>query len=424
MIKKRLFILPNLKPKKNIPQKRIIPNNGRNMIEKMIQIKKENETKQTENIGEVLKHISFPTIEVNDIISNERIIRIADYTWGTDLNKFKIKNLISFNKSVQKGDIIVVRTLNLQNFFKVLNRFSEPIILISNYSDKTVDHTYKYIADHPKIYHWFAINCTLDHPKITKIPLGLGASHNAFGNLYLFSNLVQKKHNLPNRKILINYKIDRLRPARVPLNNCLLNQGFVNSYGMPMDKYWNSMINHEFILSPPGCGIDCYRIWETLYLGRIPVVIKNPALMDFKDLPILFVDNYEDLYNKLKLPDEWINKNFNWNLIKFTYWFNLIQNKKRECLGLITKEPTIIPPLIETNDLKDLTITNDETSHETNDEIYNEIINTIDDEGILNDISNEPSLRMELDTYGISQTINEENRIDDEILKPFDTTNI
>lgn len=376
MFKKRLY-LAQVKTNRPIPKKNPLVISQKALMERFNELKKNNELNQIENVGDVIKNITFPTIGLDDIISNERIIRISDWTWGGSLGKFRIKNLMSPNRLVNKGDIISIRTNNLENLYKSLNKFIEPIILLSNYSDKTVDHTYKFIADHPKIYHWFAINCTLDHPKVTKIPLGLGASHNAFGNLFLLSELIQKKHSQPNRKILINYKIDRLRPARLPLTQCLVNQGFTNNYGMTVDQYWKSIINHEFILSPPGCGIDCYRIWETLYLGRIPVVIKNPALMDFKNLPILFVDNYDDLYNKLRLPTEWINKEFNWNLLKFTYWFNLIQKKKRECLGIIEQENIVIPPLIETEDLN-IVINNPiphfDTSLQDNNEVINEVI--------------------------------------------------
>lgn len=337
------------------PKPRIIvrPNIIRKHIKPVIdynEIKRKNEEKQIENIGEVEK-LKFPNIKEDDIISNERMIRLGDWVWAGSLEKFRVRilnrfNILNFsnNNVLKKGDIITVRTNFLPDFFKFLNKIKEPIILITNYSDKTVDNTFKYIADHHKIYHWFAINCILEHPKVTKIPLGLGASHNSFGNLnLLYQKIIFKKSN-PTRKILINYKVDKLRPLRNPISYCLTNQGFNNSYGLPIEKYWDSIVNHEYVLSPPGCGIDCYRVWETLYLGRIPVVIKNSAFKDFEELPILFVDNYDNLFEKLIIPEEWKNKEFNWNLLRFKYWSNLIFNKKNECLGI--NEEYKLPPLV------------------------------------------------------------------------------
>ena len=52
---------------------------------------------------------------------------------------------------------------------------------------------------------------------------------------------------------------------------------------------------HKFCISPPGNGVDCHRTWECLYLGVIPIVEKSPHMSYFDDLPILFVDNYDNI---------------------------------------------------------------------------------------------------------------------------------
>jgi hypothetical protein len=361
MRRNKLVLIPK---NKTIVRPAMILNRNKRIVKPEInifEIKKRNEEKQIENIGSVINYIKFPIINEEDIISNERMIRVGDWIWSGSLDRFRMNTLnksnilnFSYNNTLKKGDIIVIRTNLLPEFNKFLYKLKEPIILISNYSDKTVDDSFKYIADNPKVYHWFAINCTLNHPKVSKIPLGLGASHNSFGNLNLLYKMITTKNNNPNRKILINYKIDKLRPLRNPISNCLMFQGFSNTYGLPIEKYWESIVNHEFTLSPPGCGIDCYRLWETLYLGRIPVVINNEAFKDFIDLPILFVDNYDMLFDKLKIPEEWKTKEFNWNLLRYKYWTNLIHSKKNECLG-ITKEYEL-PPLkiIENSETSEL----------------------------------------------------------------------
>ena len=50
-----------------------------------------------------------------------------------------------------------------------------------------------------------------------------------------------------------------------------------------------------FVISPPGNGIDCHRIWECLYLGAIPVVKNNIAFSQFSHLPILWIDSWEEV---------------------------------------------------------------------------------------------------------------------------------
>jgi hypothetical protein len=53
---------------------------------------------------------------------------------------------------------------------------------------------------------------------------------------------------------------------------------------------------YDFVLCPRGNGIDTHRLWETLYMGGIPVVRRSesfPAVLT--DLPVLVVDDWVQL---------------------------------------------------------------------------------------------------------------------------------
>jgi hypothetical protein len=63
-------------------------------------------------------------------------------------------------------------------------------------------------------------------------------------------------------------------------------------------RYYSQIASHRFVLSPEGNGIDCYRTWEALYLGAIPIVMTSPTMTAFADLPILFTDDYSELSEK------------------------------------------------------------------------------------------------------------------------------
>jgi hypothetical protein len=60
-------------------------------------------------------------------------------------------------------------------------------------------------------------------------------------------------------------------------------------------RYYSQIAAHRFVLSPEGNGVDCYRTWEALYLGAIPVVMVSPAMTTFAGLPILFTEDYSEL---------------------------------------------------------------------------------------------------------------------------------
>jgi hypothetical protein len=60
--------------------------------------------------------------------------------------------------------------------------------------------------------------------------------------------------------------------------------------------YLNKLTTYKFVISPPGNSVDCHRIWESIYIGTIPIALKSIPMVYFKDCPILFIDRWEDLY--------------------------------------------------------------------------------------------------------------------------------
>lgn len=60
-------------------------------------------------------------------------------------------------------------------------------------------------------------------------------------------------------------------------------------------RYYSRIAANKFVLSPEGNGIDCYRTWESLYLGAIPVVMASATMSGFEGLPILFTEDYSEL---------------------------------------------------------------------------------------------------------------------------------
>jgi hypothetical protein len=60
-------------------------------------------------------------------------------------------------------------------------------------------------------------------------------------------------------------------------------------------RYYSDIAAHRFVLSPEGNGVDCYRTWEALYLGAIPIVMTSAVTSAFGCLPILFTEDYSEL---------------------------------------------------------------------------------------------------------------------------------
>jgi hypothetical protein len=51
----------------------------------------------------------------------------------------------------------------------------------------------------------------------------------------------------------------------------------------------------RYVISPPGAGPDCFRTWEAMYLGAIPIVLKSHWPFSSLNLPVIVLDSYKNL---------------------------------------------------------------------------------------------------------------------------------
>ena len=71
----------------------------------------------------------------------------------------------------------------------------------------------------------------------------------------------------------------------------LINHFAIFNPILPPANTWEEQSQYQFILSPHGAGIDCFRTWEALVLGCIPIVKKSHISELFQDLPVIAVES-------------------------------------------------------------------------------------------------------------------------------------
>jgi len=129
-----------------------------------------------------------------------------------------------------------------------------------------------------------------------------------------------------------------------------------------LHKLYSEASRYLFGASPPGNGWDCYRTWELLLLGVIPIVENvgdygGPDVLDelFRDLPVLRMPNLLSTDRKLKLTardyetamrryvrsDEFRNNDFQkgWERLFLRYWRRRILKDADNRLGGIVEDP-------------------------------------------------------------------------------------
>jgi hypothetical protein len=79
-------------------------------------------------------------------------------------------------------------------------------------------------------------------------------------------------------------------------------------------------------------------MWESLYVGTIPVVERDPALESFSDLPILFVKQLAGLdpgFLEAKYQ-EMVARQWNWEKLFLPWWTMRFQQEREAIEGRVS----------------------------------------------------------------------------------------
>jgi len=267
-------------------------------------------------------------------------------------------------KGIYNNSCINVCPQGLPMFVKhILPNITVPFKLITNNSDKTLPDDYptesNVILESPFLKHWYSQNFILDHPKVTRIPIGLDYhSLKPYQTKFIWLASIPQQHPLGIRKSPIEQELELLvirnnskpfweRQIKAYANfQFLMNKGYAkvdrvdafNTISKDVVFYqptkttrnicWNNMIQYAFVISPHGNGLDCHRTWEALALGCIPVVKSSGIDPLFEELPVWTVKDWNEvtLDNMKRVIESFKLKSFNYEKLTTEYWKSKIMN--------------------------------------------------------------------------------------------------
>jgi hypothetical protein len=59
-------------------------------------------------------------------------------------------------------------------------------------------------------------------------------------------------------------------------------------------EYFMELCRSKFVLCPEGTGMDTHRVYESLYCGATPVVLRSSLSHLYETLPVCIVDKWTD----------------------------------------------------------------------------------------------------------------------------------
>lgn len=173
---------------------------------------------------------------------------------------------------------VFCQTDHVFEFFKWARGKLHRFVVVTHESDHTLSR--EHFASRPwNLVHWLGANCAVDHPDCTPLPLGLANDS---------SDLTPKRAHFDrafspsaerHRLLYVNHREETNPDARSGLKDFFRQYPWATVEDAPprdgLARYMDALASHQFVLCPPGNGVDTHRMWEVLAAGGIPVVLRS-----------------------------------------------------------------------------------------------------------------------------------------------------
>jgi hypothetical protein len=261
-----------------------------------------------------------------------------------------------YKDKIQSGDVVYVisdcMVWFLHEFWQSLQH--KRIVLVTPDSDWSMPSSvpnWEYFLSDKRIARWFVQNYDMGigavgkhnyallHSKLEPIPIGLDM-HTLWHRASYFGSMRGWRAKPTEQQ----YTLDCIRHT-MPLFSQRPPHAYINFWGSDhnhsraapfalaseLNKEWvtaegegvivtrqTSWLRHgehAFVISPPGNGLDCYRTWEALALGSVPIVLSSSLDRLFLEhgFPVVIVQSWGEVtqqhlvqWQKERLGVDWV----------------------------------------------------------------------------------------------------------------------
>jgi hypothetical protein len=273
-------------------------------------------------------------MDPSEFINGERFQQLADMYLGTaddflynprifeQMEKHQI--LEDIDSKFNNPPILFLYAHLLKSFEQKIKFFANPFTLITHNSDYNLtnsDPVVQKILESLNLVCWWGQNLCFIHPKMRFLPIGLANTMWDHGKIENFMGVSTDK----TEDIYFNFNIYTNREKREHCYN-VLKPLLPFLPMLPVAENVKRLAQYKWCICPEGNGVDTHRLWEAMYLGCIPIVLKSPfidTLMHYTggELPIYVIDAWSDLTN-LNFPN-FVRNQIEW--LKISHYKSLIK---------------------------------------------------------------------------------------------------
>jgi len=201
-----------------------------------------------------------------------------------------------------RGAIVYARDVWRAPWRGVLASIPVPCVLATTFNDAHVQpHAATELLNGTQIRRWFAVQCETTHPKLSAMPIGIdrrdaaaiARTPAAERDIDLLVNMQPRTEE--RRRIIAHFDSTSWATV-VPWRTVVSKAGVGLGPTLSPREYFAQLARTRFVLSPPGRGWDCYRTYEAIVLGAIPIVLRRPPLSDVVEgMPVVLVDDWSEV---------------------------------------------------------------------------------------------------------------------------------
>ena len=285
----------------------------------------------------------FFQIKNTKFVSSRGILNSANIYNKIQYANSKSISLEKIEKIKSNSSIYLCSNALISFSKKTIDKIKIPFILLSGNSDLEIspdtigkNNFYK-ILNNKFLQKWFVQNLNFENEKLINLPIGLDyqsrwGGNNIFGKdkmlpfeqeKFLIDTFINSQ-NVNERRFLAysNWHFLLSDERKLCLKKIDKSICFFQNTRPYREITWKKQIEFAFVLCPEGSGIDTHRIWEAIFLGSIPIVKKNGIINLFNDLPVIIINNWNEI-NIHYLKDKYekiINKKFDFSSLFLKYW--------------------------------------------------------------------------------------------------------
>jgi hypothetical protein len=272
------------------------------------------------------------------------------------INQFSL-----LHETTNSVPVLFSKTDWLHNDFRAIAEWGNPCVVICGNSDYCIGNAYhpygEKLADivPENVIRVFCQNCLVkkDHPNYDKfviLPIGienyLECKRGGCG--FVPSNAIEKHNLLSTIDTSVSSVSDQLYSNFMLRQNCqsrehreLVKKISIESLHikwqeptLTTEQFYREVLNHEATICAQGNGPgDNHRIYEVLYLNRIPITF-NGEIYDrlHKNFPVVYLEQAEMLYDKSHMSAlirQAQNMDWDREMLHMPYWLNVVSEKSK-----------------------------------------------------------------------------------------------